>query len=161
MGLLGVAVAMPQKALAAPGQAEHGAKGPIVITSKTLSANRDSAFFEGSVVAKADEITLQAERMRVFYHAPGSSEEVSGTGANSPRGVKRIDAEGSVRLLRGDRVVTAQRAVFHTGEEKIIFTGNPRAVQGQNVLTGTKIIYFIKEDRSVVENSRVVLGRGK
>jgi lipopolysaccharide export system protein LptA len=46
---------------------------------------------------------------------------------------------------------------IHADEDKVIFTGEPRAVDGENVVTGTKMKFFIKEDRSYVENSKVFL----
>ena len=31
------------------------------------------------------------------------------------------------------------------------------AVEGDNVITGSQIIYFLKDDRAVIEGSRVIL----
>lgn len=120
-------------------------KGPVVITADTLSAESAKALFEGNVVAMTDDLKLCADRMRVFY-SEGSK-------------VSRIEAEGNVRLIKGDRVVTSEKALFLAAEEKIILTGEPRAVEGENVVTGTKITYLIKENRSVIENSKVLLKR--
>jgi|Deesub1362A_J573_1020465.scaffolds.fasta_scaffold00093_36 lipopolysaccharide export system protein LptA len=119
--------------------------GPIVITSSTLSADNKArtALFEGSVVAKTDDMTLYSNRMTVFYSEDGR--------------VTTVKAEGSVKLIRGERVVTAGKAVYLADEQKIIFTDNPKAVEGNNVITGSKMIYLIKDDRSIVEDSKVFL----
>ncbi len=122
-------------------------KEPTVITSKTLAVDNraKTALFEGSVVAKRGEMTMFADRMLVYYSEDGGS-------------IKKIDAQGNVRLLREGRIITSKHATyFTTPEEHIIFTGEPRASEGENVVTGTKMIYFMADDRSIVENSRVLL----
>lgn len=122
---------------------------PTVITSKTLTVDNraKTALFEGSVVARKGEMTLFADRMLVHY----SEKE----GDSS---IKKIDADGNVRLLKGERIVTSRHAIYFADpEEHIIFTGEPRASEGENVITGTKMIYFMADDRSIVENSRVLL----
>ncbi|MBI4822783.1 MAG: hypothetical protein HY805_00920 [Nitrospirae bacterium] len=118
-------------------------KGPIVITSSTLSADTFKALFEGSVVARTDDIIMHSDRMLVFYSSDGK--------------VDKIEADGNVRLIRGQKVVTSNKAVFIAGEEKIVLTGEPKAVEGENVVTGSKIIYMIKENRYLIEDSRVIL----
>lgn len=124
-------------------------KEPTVITSEILTADNKAktALFERSVVAKKGEMTLFADKMLVYY-----SEEKGSSN------IKRIDAEGNVKLIKGERVVTSKFATYFAGpEEKIIFTGEPRATEGENVVTGTKMTYFMKDDRSIVENSKVFL----
>jgi len=121
-------------------------KGPIVITSETLSTDNKvrTALFEGSVVAKSEDMTLYADRMIVYY-------------AEQTGKVTRIDAEGRVRLVKKDLIVTSKVAEYFAEEDKVIFTGEPKAVEKGNVVTGTKMTYLLKEDRSIVENSRVLL----
>ncbi len=124
-------------------------KEPIVITSDRLTADNKAktALFEGSVVAKKGNITMFADVMKVYY-----SEDKDGSN------VKKIEAEGNVKLIRENRVVTSRFATyFSEPEEKIVFTGEPMASEEQNVVTGTKMIYFVKDDRSIVENSKVLL----
>jgi len=124
-------------------------KVPTIITSRTLSADNKArtALFEGNVIVKKGEMTMFADKMLVYY-----AEEKSGSN------IKKIDAEGNVKLIKGDRVVTARFAVyFAEPQEHIVFTGEPRATEGENVVTGTKMTNFIKDDRSIVENSKVFL----
>jgi lipopolysaccharide export system protein LptA len=128
-----------------------GVKAPTVITAQILTADNKAktALFEGAVVAKKGEMTLYADKMLVFY-----GDENGDDSSN----IKKIDAEGNVKLLKGERVVTAKYATyFAEPEEHTIFTGEPRATEGDNVVTGTKMIYFMSDDRSIVENSKVFL----
>ncbi|MBZ0156762.1 MAG: LptA/OstA family protein [Alphaproteobacteria bacterium] len=128
---------------------KNAAKTPTVITSQSLTADNKArtALFEGSVVAKKGDMTLFADTMLVHY----SDEKGSGT-------IKKIDAEGNVKLVKGDRIVTAKFATyFAEPEEHAVFTGDPKATEGENVVTGSKMIYYLSNDRSVVQNSRVFL----
>lgn len=124
-------------------------KEPVVITSKTLSADNKArvAVFEGSVIAKKGEMTMFSDKMTVYY-----SDEKSGSS------ITKIDSEGNVKVVKADRVITSKFATYLTEpQERIIFTGEPRASEGANVVTGTKMTYFMQDDRSIVENSKVFI----
>ena len=129
----------------ASSSAEKG-KSPVVITSKTLTAdNRNNkAVFEGNVIAKTEDITMHADRMIVFYD-------------NSENKISKIHALGNVRVHKQERAMFSDEAVFIDSEKKIVFTGKPRAVEGDNVITGTKITFFLSDERAIVEGSRVIL----
>lgn len=126
--------------------AKEEEKKPIIITSKTLTADskNNTATFDGSVVAKTDEITIYSDKMTVFY-------------GNSESKIKKIHAVGNVKVNKKERALFSKEAVYFNEEEKIVFTGDPKAVKGENLITGKKIIFYLKEDRAVVEESRVIL----
>ena len=121
-------------------------KGPITITSVSLTADNKehTALFEKDVVAKTTDMTIHADWMLVYYNEQGGD-------------VTKIEAKGNVRVYREAKVITSKEAVYFADEEKVVFTGSPRAIDGDNVVTGTKIIYYTKDDRSLVENSKVIL----
>ena len=122
---------------------------PTVITSESLTADNKAktALFTGSVVAKKTDMTLYADRMLVYYSEGGS-------GSN----IDKIEADGNVKLVRGNRIITSGKMVYYAGkDERAIFTEGPRAAEGKNVVTGTKMTYYMKDDRSVVENSKVFI----
>lgn len=118
-------------------------KGPVVITSASLTADNkaQTALFEGSVVARSDNMTIYSDSMLVYYAENGK--------------ISKIEAGGHIKLLRGGTVITSDAATYLSGEEKIIFSGSPKAIEGNRVISGTKMIYLLKEERSIVENSRV------
>ncbi|MBF0557182.1 MAG: hypothetical protein HQL08_00210 [Nitrospirae bacterium] len=125
------------------------AKEPTIVTSQKLTTDNKAktALFEVNVVAKKGERTMYADRMLVYY-----SEEKGGSN------IKKIESDGNVKMVKGDRVVTSKSAVYYSEpEEYIVFTGDPRASEGENVVTGTKITYFMKDDHSTVENSKVFI----
>ncbi len=127
---------------------EKGGKKPVVITSQTLTADNKNhtAVFEGSVVAKTGDLVIYSDKMTVFYD-------------NSDNKIKKILASGNVKVHNRERAIFSDEAVYFSNDdmEKIIFRGNPRAVEGENVITGTRIIFYPKDDRAVVEGSRVIL----
>ena len=118
----------------------------IVITSETLTADskNNTATFEGSVVAKTDDVTMSSDKMTVFYD-------------NSESKVMKIIASGNVKVNKAETALFSDKAVYLDKEGQIIFTGDPKAVEGENVITGTQIIFYIKDERAVVEGSRVIL----
>ncbi|MFN3481086.1 MAG: LptA/OstA family protein [Thermodesulfovibrionales bacterium] len=122
-----------------------GSKGPVVITSTTLTADNKArtALFEGSVIAKSENMTLYSDSMLVYYTETGK--------------ITKIEATGHIKLIKGERVITSDSAIYLAGEEKVIFTGEPRAMEGSSIVTGTKMTYFLNDDRSIVENSKVII----
>ncbi len=126
--------------------AVSGEKKPLVITSDTLMADNktNTAVFEGSVTAKTDDIVMHSDKMTVFYD-------------NSEGKVSKIYAAGNVKVHKKERVIFSNEATYLDEEGKITFTGEPRAVEGENIITGTQIIYYLKDDRSVVESSKVFM----
>jgi len=125
-------------------------KGPITITSEMLTADNQAhtALFEQSVIARTTDMTMYADRMLVYY------DQETGN-------VTRIDASGTVKVIKRNRVITSQEAVYFADGEKVIFTGEPKAVEGENVVTGKKITYLMNEDRFLVEGSKVFLTNKK
>jgi lipopolysaccharide export system protein LptA len=124
-------------------------KEPTTITASTLTADNKArtALFEGSVVAKNDTLTIHSDKMLVYYAEDGK--------------VTKIEAAGHVKVIKGERIITSDEATYFTDEEKVVFTGKPRAMEGGNVVSGTKMIYLMKEDRSLVENSKVFIENKK
>lgn len=125
---------------------EGAEKKTITITSETLMANsrNNTVVFEGSVVAKTNDITIYSDSMTVFYN-------------DAEKNVREILAIGNVRVHSKERAIFSKEASYINAENKITFTGNPKAIEGDNVITGTEIIYFLNDDRAVVKGSRVIL----
>jgi lipopolysaccharide export system protein LptA len=143
--------------LAAPGVSSSASvpdnnkeKQPVVITSRSLTADNKEhvAVFEGSVVAKTDDLTIYSDRMTVYSGENGSD-------------IQKLHASGNVKVQKNDTELFSDDAVYFGDEEKIVFSGNPKAVQKGNVITGSEIVFFIKDDRAVVQQSRVILQNKK
>ncbi len=115
-------------------------KTPVTIEAKrmTVDNKRGLVKFEGSVVAVKGDMRVSCDTMQIFLDKKGE--------------IDRIVALGNVEVKVKDKIVTSQKAVYYSKEDKIVFTGTPKAWLGKNVVSGDKITYFIKDDRSVVES---------
>jgi|WetSurMetagenome_2_1015567.scaffolds.fasta_scaffold05360_6 lipopolysaccharide export system protein LptA len=126
-------------------------KEPTVITARALTADNKAktALFTGSVVAKKGDSIFYADRMLVYYVETGDGENSN---------IDRIEATGHVRLVRVNRIITAGKATYYAGaDERVVFSDKPRATEDKNVVTGTLMTYYIRDDRSVVENSKIFI----
>lgn len=119
---------------------------PVVITSLSLlhDNKNHTSLFEGNVIAKTEDMTIYSDRMMVYYKDGGNK-------------IDRIEASGNVKVVKGERTIVSREATYYEDEEKVIFTGDPQAWEGDNKVTGTVMTYFMKDERSIVENSKVVI----
>jgi len=129
-----------------PGKAGKGgisSAQPLRITSQQLEADHKNQVitFRGKVIARQGEMTVHADAAQVFYEKKEEGNEV-----------REIVAEGNVKIYQEDRVATAQKAVFFSGEQKIILTGEPRVWQGKDMVSGDRITVLLEEDKSLVES---------
>ncbi|MBW1645034.1 MAG: lipopolysaccharide transport periplasmic protein LptA [Deltaproteobacteria bacterium] len=140
--------------LAGPGGARagqpalSGSKAPIEITADRLDIDQKQkkAVFRGRVVARQEKMTIEAETITIFF-----------SGKNNE--VKEIVAAGrQVRIDFKGKTATCAKSTYIAAGNKIVLTGKPVLKDGKNVITGDKIIFFLDEERSIVEgksNSRV------
>jgi lipopolysaccharide export system protein LptA len=132
---------------------------PISITADQMEAddNQGVVVFSGSVVTRQEDMVLHCDQMRVYYIKKNNSS----AGENSPveGGVTEIDrivAEGHVKITRGDQVAEARKAVYEANADPrtIVLTGEPRIWRERDYLTGKRIVYYLDDNRSVVEGDR-------
>jgi lipopolysaccharide export system protein LptA len=143
-------VSVPWSGHASEHIAADTGKEPVVITSKTLTADNKNhtAVFEGDVKAVSGDIEMYSDRMTVYYN-------------ESEKKINRIHAVGNVKVHKENRALFSDEAVYFEDEKKIIFTGHPKAVEGENVITGKQIPFYLQDDRAVVEGSKVYLKNSK
>lgn len=120
-------------------------KNPVVITSVSLFAEKDMATFTGNVIAKTDDMVMYADKMLVKYGEAGK--------------ISTVEAVGNVRVIKATKVITSESALYDTKEDTITLTGGPKLVEGENIIMGTKITFAIKENKTSIEDSRVLLKR--
>lgn len=117
----------------------------ITINSDRMIAEnkKNIVSFEGSVVARKDRITLYSDRMEVQY--------------DNDRNIQTITSYGNVRLIQDKREISADKAVYYAHDEKVVFTGTPVFKEDKDTVTGSRITYYIPAEKSIVENSKVIL----
>jgi lipopolysaccharide export system protein LptA len=75
----------------------------------------------------------------------------------SEQNIDRIVADGRVKVVQGKKTATADHAVYHRAEETIVLTGHPETWEEGVRIQGSKITILLKEQRSIVDESRVVI----
>lgn len=128
-----------------PAAAGEG-KLPINIESDLMEAMDKSGIvtFTGHVRATRGDFTIYSDKLEVFYEKRKQGEETKKT-------VKKIIATGHVRITQGERIGIGEQAIYDKSAEKITITGSAQVLEGPNRVSGERIIFFINEDRSVVE----------
>jgi lipopolysaccharide export system protein LptA len=122
----------------------------VRIQSDRLDADQrqQQVVFQGNVVARQGDLTIQGDRLTVFYLKEDAAEVKAD---NLARRVDRIVVEGNVRISQRDCVATGEHAVYHRSENKVVLTGQPEVRRERDVISGTSITLFLASQKSVVE----------
>ena len=154
---------------------DHSSAAPadITITSQSLVfRNRDNmAVFEGKVVMTKGVFVMHADHMIIHFDGTPSALSPKGGGkalssskpttADLPtfgsRAVSLIDATGNVAIQQGIKRAKSKKAFYYQRDEMLILTGEPEVWEEGYRVTGSKMTMLLKEDRSIVEDSRVII----
>jgi lipopolysaccharide export system protein LptA len=115
-------------------------RAPIDITSDTVEADqkKNTVTFKGNVVAKQEDTTLYANTLTIIFD-------------QNEKKLKEIIAVGNVKVVQLERRATGQKATFDQDKNKVIMDGEAVVREGANVIRGERIIFYVDEERSVVE----------
>jgi lipopolysaccharide export system protein LptA len=138
---------------------------PLAITSRSMTVkNLDQrVIFDKNVTVIKGDMDLHADRVEVVLakpSAPAASDSPGdGMGPDilAEGNIERIVADGNVKVVQGTKTVTADHAVYHRADETVVLTGNPETWEEGVRIAGSKITILLKEQRSIVEESRVVI----
>lgn len=127
------------------GNASRELDSPIYVTADRMEADhkQKTVFFEGKVIAKQADFRMDSDELEVFDSGRGESQ------------LSKLVARGNVRLDRGGKIATGDKAIYYERERKFLLTGHARAQEKGNIVTGTRMEIYIDQDKSVV------LGDGK
>jgi lipopolysaccharide export system protein LptA len=148
--LLLVAALFLMAAAPVPVAREKGNREPIVVTSDRMEADElgKTVTFIGDVTLKKENMTLTSDELVVYYD-------------DVDKAVREIEAQGNVVVRQEGRVALANKAVYHSKEEKIVLTGEPRIIENENQLGGERITMFMRSERSLVESGNVLFYQDK
>jgi lipopolysaccharide export system protein LptA len=151
----------PSWAADAPAPAESR---PMAITSRSMTVkNLDQrVIFDRDVLVVKGDMDLYADRVEVMLAQPsktGTSQPALGVGPDmlSEDNIERIVAEGRVKVVQGKKTATADHAVYHRADETVVLTGRPETWEQGVRIQGSKITILLKEQRSIVDESHVVI----
>ncbi len=119
---------------------EFNKKDPIYITADWMEVDqaKSTIVYKGRVVAVQSDMTMRSDVLTAFYDP-------------EMKQMKQIVLEGKVNATQGTRVATGDRAIFDDKAKTVTLTGNPVMRQGNNQVSGAKVVYFIEQDRALVE----------
>lgn len=125
-------------------------KEPLQVDSRSLEARGTEGVvvFEGNVVARQGELTLQADRVEVKIDP-------------DTREIRSVEARGAVRIQKEDVVASGREATYDAVTGVVVLTGDPKVWRGRDVVAGEKITLYLAENRSTVEGARAVLFPGR
>jgi lipopolysaccharide export system protein LptA len=128
-----------------PSGGDNAAKQkPIFVSSDRMEMDRQKnvLIYIGRVVVVQDDMTMRSDKLTTYFD-PDLQQ------------MKEAIAEGKrVQVTQGDRVATGTKAVFDGVAQTITMTGNPVMRQGNSEVSGERIIYFMTEDRAIVESGK-------
>jgi len=119
-------------------------QNPILITSDRMEVDRQKniLIYQGQVVTIQGDMTMRSDKLTTYFD-PDLQQ------------IKEAIAEGKlVQVNQGDRVATGTKAVFDGVAQTMTMTGNPMMRQGNSQVSGERIIYFMVEDRMIVESGK-------
>jgi lipopolysaccharide export system protein LptA len=153
LGLIGLWPGTPAFSAEQTPGAEKKEK-PITVVSDQLEADnvQQQVVFIGNVMAKQEDMTIYCDRLTVFYTEAEKKGAKKTDKKMEPRAesVKKITAQGNVKVTRGQDVAVGDTAIFLNQEQKIILSGNPKVWQGRNMIRGEEIVVLLKEKKSYV-----------
>lgn len=129
----------------------------------TVRGKENKAVFETGVVIRKGELTITADRVEVFLDPEarknGGSESINEalSGASLESGaVSQLRAAGHVTFQQGDRRAESQEALYDRAQDTVTLTGDPVLYEKDYSITGSRMVFYLKENRSTVEESRVL-----
>jgi lipopolysaccharide export system protein LptA len=124
---------------------EFNKKDPIYITADWMEADqtKNTITYKGRVVTVQADMTMRSEMLTGFIDP-------------QTKQMQQIVAEGKVNATQGNRVATGDKAVFDDKTKTVTLTGNPMMRQGNSQIKGIKIIYFMDQDKAIVEGDEKI-----
>ncbi|MBL0717281.1 MAG: hypothetical protein JJV89_04460 [Desulfosarcina sp.] len=125
-----------------PSAAADGAEpDKIQITADSLNINNEENYAEfiGAVKALHKDMTIDSDRLKIYYD---KKPENSGASAQGEESIKKIIAESNVTIVSEGRIANAERAEYMTKTGVLILTGkDARITNDKNSITGAKITF--------------------
>jgi len=113
---------------------------PICVSAKTLVWDHKGhkATFRHEVVAEQENLTIHCDDLTIYFNEDDSD-------------ITHLVSKGNVRIVQMDWRASCEEAMYDRVENRIVLEGDPVIRQGGNEVRGKRIIFFLAENRSVVE----------
>ena len=130
------------------GSFKHDATQPIEITADSLAVNnaRQTATFQGKVVAGQGTLRLTASRIVVTY---------GGEGEGATGEIEKLRAEGDVFLSNGAETAKGQWADYDVAGGTVTMGGGVVLTQGENAISGERLRIDLNAGEGEISGGRV------
>nr|WP_279347145.1 LptA/OstA family protein [Govania unica] len=170
-GVVGSAVVLAQSA-GISALKNHNVQTPIDISADRLEVrSKDNvAIFEGRVRADQGDMTLNADRVTVYYQGdatqaaqvapaqPASGQ--SGTDGEAPA-ISRIDAAGNVKLTSPTETATGSWGVYDMEKRLITVGGAVQLTRGETMVKGDRMQVDLNSGVTRLDATDMGAGEGK
>lgn len=138
----------------------------LTITAKTMTVKNqeNTAILEENVVISKGDLTITADHVEIFFgpndSSPTKDDQSTPTLPGSQfdtRTISELHAWGNVILQQGTRRAEAHEAIYDQKDEKITLLGEPVIFEKDYQVTGIKMTFFLKDNRSIIEGSKVLI----
>jgi lipopolysaccharide export system protein LptA len=136
--LLAVAPAAGQQARSGGG---FNSNAPVDIDADRIEVQdrADRAIFQGNVIARQGNMTMNAARVSVAYTNTSGIQ------------VERIEATGGVTLRTPTETAQGNFAIYDVDRRLVTMIGNVRLVQGTNRVQGGRLVLDLNSHRAVMD----------
>jgi len=119
---------------------QAGTAETITITADRmeLDQKKNTVTYMGNVITVRGNLTVKSDTLTATYDP-------------EMKRLTEVVAEGNLEVTQGNRVATATKAIFNSDDNSVVLTGDPVIRQGNSQVSGSRIIFFINEERGVVE----------
>jgi len=144
-------------------------RAPVTIDAEKLDyfEKEQKLIYSGNVIAKQGEATLRTPRLTIFLekNAQGAKGAKPAGGDDDNNNIRRMEADGPVRITSKEQVGTGDRGVYDKPANKVLLIGNPVLTQGINVVRGGPqgtLEYDLNTGRAHIKGGRVqsIFSRG-
>jgi len=130
-----------------------------VEADRMVSKQKENAvIFSGNVDAKQGVLTIHSDEMTVYHQ---SQPAAAGATQDGPQKIKKLYADGNVKIVQENLVATGKHMEFFADERKVLLTGDTKVWQDNNLVTGEKVMLDLNTGTTVVEPNKDNGGRVK
>ncbi|MBZ5648417.1 MAG: LPS export ABC transporter periplasmic protein LptC [Acidobacteriia bacterium] len=134
---------------------KSGKLTPVNVNASRLTYTEAlrKARFEGGVIVKGADLTVQADHADVFLLPRAAKTQAAG-----PSGVSQVEhmvAEGHIAITESTRTARGERLTYNPADGKFVLTGGPPSIfdAEHGTISGDSLTFFSRDDKVVVGSS--------
>lgn len=150
MGSLSPAMAQGLTTSALKGLDSHA---PIDVDADSIDVldQQNEAIFRGHVHVRQKDLSMQADRVKVFYrHGKDGAPEIL-----------RLNSDGRVRLQTPSETATARFGIYDVDKRLLTLVGDVVLIQGTTRVEGNRLVINLDSGRSTLDGSSAAGSAGK